>query len=465
MNTLPPESSSSAPFTAVEARRIDAAFHRAFPEDFRWGVASSAYQIEGAVREDGRGPSIWDTFCELPGKIRDGNSGRVACDHYHRYPEDVALMRRLGIRNYRLSVSWPRIFPDGAGKPNPRGLEFYDRLIDELVNSGITPLVTLYHWDLPQALEDRGGWRSREIAPVFADYAATVVRRLGDRVKTWVTHNEPWCTAVLGHETGQHAPGMRDRRSALVAAHHALLGHATAMEALRAEGAERVGITLNLDHFYPATERAPDREAVRRVEARQTRWFLDPVLTGRYPEVIGEELEPLEVVRAGDLARIAQRVDFLGVNYYSARLVQADPAQGPEQARIVPPGDRVTAMGWPVVPEGLRDLLLKLHEAYPPVPIIVTENGAAYQDRLDGGAVDDVERETYLREHLLALAEAVRAGVDVRGYYLWTLMDNFEWDDGYTKRFGIVYTDPGSAPRIPKRSAHFYSRIARGLAE
>lgn len=465
MSALQAETAGRHPFTIDPVRRIDKEFHDAFTADFHWGVATSAYQIEGAVNEDGRGPSIWDTFCRTPGKIQGGDSGEVACDHYHHYRADVRLMRELGIRHYRFSVAWPRILPAGTGAVNPRGLAFYDRLVDQLLGSGITPLVTLYHWDLPQALEDRGGWLSRETVHAFSEYASILVRHLGDRVSAWITHNEPWCTAVLGYGTGEHAPGIHDRASALRAGHHALLSHGFAAAALRAGGAQRVGITLNLHHWYPATDSEADLGAAGLLDTSQNRWFLEPVLAGRYPASIAAQLEPLDTVRPEDLPVIASPIDFLGVNYYHAGVVESDPTATPMPVRDVTPRHRVTEMGWPVIPGGLRDLLLRLHRDYGPLPLLVTENGAAYADHVEGAAVHDAERVAYLREHLLAMAEAARAGVDIQGYYLWSLMDNFEWNAGYQKRFGIIYTDPGDAVRVAKDSAYFYSRIARRMPE
>jgi beta-glucosidase len=437
-----------------------------FPKGFVWGAATAAYQIEGAAGEDGRGPSIWDTFSRTPGKVHAGHTGDVACDHYHRYPDDVRLMGDLGLHAYRFSISWPRIQPDGSGPANPRGLDFYDRLVDELRGGGITPIVTLYHWDLPQALEDRGGWTSRETAERFAEYAAIMYSRLGDRVETWTTLNEPWCSAFLGYASGIHAPGRTEPEVSFAAAHHLLLGHGLAVQALRAAGASQIGITLNL-----APVLGDDAEAAAVVDGLQNRIFLDPVLRGEYPADVVERagrFTDWSFVEDGDLEIISQPIDLLGVNYYNPQTVTAragEPANPvyPGSEGIAFPGADApkTAMGWPVQPFGLTELLLRLSHDYPGTPLIITENGAAFDDVVEDGKVHDVDRLSYLDGHLRAAHAALEAGVDLRGYLVWSLLDNFEWAEGYRKRFGVVHVDYDTQHRTPKDSALWYREVVR----
>ena len=449
------------------------------PAGFELGVAMASYQIEGAVDEDGRGTSIWDTFSHTPDKVARGDTGDVACDHYHRYREDVALMADLGADAYRLSVAWPRIQPDGRGPVNPAGVDFYSRLVDELLAAGITPLVTLYHWDLPQALEDAGGWPHRDTAHRFAEYAVAVQERLGDRVSRWITLNEPYCSSVLGYGTGRHAPAVRDAGRALAAAHHLLLGHGLAVRALRERDRyASYGITLNLEPVSPLTDRAADHQAAERLLVLSNLLFTDPVLRGTYPGAardIWSASSDFSFLRDGDLDLTSTPLDFLGVNYYFPARVRQVPYDEPEPAlrRIDDLGtasplladDEVTEMGWPVDADGLRRLLVWLHETYPGLPpVYVTENGRAADDRVAGGAVDDTDRIRYLDGHLRALAHAVEAGVDVRGYFVWTLLDNFEWAAGYAKRFGLVHVDYASLARLPKASFGWYRELiaARG---
>ncbi|WP_422734655.1 GH1 family beta-glucosidase [Micromonospora sp. WMMD558] len=445
-----------------------------FPEGFRWGAATAAYQIEGAVRDDGRGPSIWDTFSRTPGKVHQGHTGDVACDHYHRYADDVALMAELGLRTYRFSVAWPRIQPDGTGPVNPRGLDFYDRLVDALLARGIDPLVTLYHWDLPQALEDRGGWTARETAEHFATYATVVHARLGDRVRTWTTLNEPWCSAYLGYGNGVHAPGVRDAGAAFTAVHHLLLGHGLAARALRAAGAATVGITLNTGDIRPADpDRAADAAAVRLVDGLQNRIFLDPLLRAAYPDDVLDHaariVEPT-FLRDGDEKLIAAPIDLLGVNYYSPTYVAGRPGGAGNEAypgtdgavEFLPPAGPLTDMGWMIEPAGLTRLLERLAADYPGVPLLVTENGAAYPDKTGNdpaGAIVDTDRIAYLDGHLRAAHEAIARGVDLRGYLVWSLLDNFEWAEGYRKRFGIVHVDYLTQRRTLKASARWYQEV------
>ncbi|WP_433375060.1 GH1 family beta-glucosidase [Streptosporangium sp. CA-115845] len=441
-----------------------------FPPGFRWGVATAAYQIEGAAAEDGRTPSIWDTFARTPGRVHLGQTGDIACDHYHRYADDVALMRDLGIDTYRFSVSWPRIRPDGTGPVNPLGLDFYDRLTDTLLAAGIEPMTTLYHWDLPQCLEDRGGWTVRETAQHFAEYAGAVYDRLGDRIRTWTTLNEPWCSAFLGYATGDQAPGRTEPDAAFRAAHHLLLGHGLAARALRAAGAREVSITVNLT---PVSPRDPqdrhDVAAAGLVDGLHNRIFLDPILNGRYPADMLEHMArftTLEHIADGDEELIGAPIDLLGVNYYAPTLVAAKvgtPSSnrfpGTEGVEHLDPDLPVTAMGWPVEADGLRRLLVRLARDYPATPLMITENGAAYHDSAEDGRVADAERVDYLRTHLLAAHQAIGEGADLRGYLAWSLMDNFEWAYGYEKRFGLVHVDYDTQRRIPKDSALWYSGV------
>lgn len=417
-------------------------------DSFLFGAATSAFQIEGATREDGRGLSIWDAFVRKPGAIRDGSTGDPGPDHYHRWREDLGWMRWLGLKAYRFSVAWPRILPLGRGPVNPKGLAFYDRLVDGLLEVGITPFLTLYHWDLPLALEERGGWRSREVAYAFAEYAGVVAQALGDRVAFFATLNEPWCSAFLGHLTGEHAPGMRDLGAALRAAHHLLLAHGLAVEALRAAGVRQVGIVLN---FTPVE--GEDEEAVERADCYHNRFFLSPILGQGYPESPFQDPPPLPI-QEGDLERIAAPLDFLGVNYYTRARVAL--GEGRYPVRYLPPKGPTTGMGWEVYPEGLYRLLHRLGQEVP-WPLYVTENGAAYPDRWDGEvAVEDPERQAYLEAHLEATLRARAEGVDVRGYFVWSLLDNFEWAHGYTQRFGLLYVDYPTGKRVAKRSAFWY---------
>lgn len=439
------------------------------PPDFLFGYATSAFQIEGATREDGRGESIWERFCRVPGAIADGSDGEVACDHYHRWAEDVDLLASLGAQAYRFSVAWPRIQPAGRGAPNPKGLDFYDRLVDALLARGVRPFVTLYHWDLPQALQEEGGWTSRGTAEAFAEYAELVAQRLGDRVRDWATHNEPWCVAHLGHHTGEQAPGLKDPGASLRAAHHVLLSHGWAVPRLRqrAPGA-RVGIVLNPIVGIPASPSTADRETVRSMEARFTRWYLDPLFRGSYPAdgvadllALGQlERETMPWVRAGDLSSIAEPLDYLGVNYYARSVCRAAIPEDQNEPRTVPEPSEKTDMGWPVVPEGLTDLLAWLHREYRPAELIVTENGAAYGDGPSAdGRVHDARRVAYLEGHLAAVRRAVALGVPVRGYFLWSLLDNFEWAFGFEKRFGAVWVDYATQRRVPKDSALWYRDV------
>jgi beta-glucosidase len=459
----------------------------AFPPGFTWGAATAAYQIEGAPHADGKGPSVWDTFSHTPGKVRGGDTGDVACDSYRRYAEDADLIRSLGLRAYRFSVSWPRVFPDGAGKLNQAGLDYYRALVDALAERDITASATLFHWDLPQALQDRGGWAARDTALRFADYAAAVAEALGDGISHWITLNEPGVVSHNGYRTGVHAPGLRDAAAAAAATHHLLLGHGLATTALRSvlPPAASVGITLSLTQVRaaPPADGAADAAAAvehaRRVtDASSNGIYLEPLLTGRYPEhALPELLPPQSLIADGDMETITAPVDFLGINYYrpvhlragdpdSLRRGEEPPLPGIRGAvEYRPDGMEQTPMGWLVDPEGLYELLLRLSKDAPGLPLYVTENGCAAEDYVNPeGAVYDEERIRYLHLHLHAAARAIRDGANLAGYYVWSLLDNFEWAYGYQKRFGIVYVDFATQRRIPKASSGFYADVARANA-
>ncbi|MGD2206424.1 MAG: GH1 family beta-glucosidase, partial [Anaerolineae bacterium] len=430
-----------------------------FPSGFLLGAATAAYQIEGGVRDDGRGESIWDRFSHTPGKTYQGQTGDVTCDHYHRWREDVALMAELKLKAYRFSVAWPRVFPEGSGSVNQAGLDYYDRLVDALLGQGIQPFITLYHWDLPQALQDAGGWPVRSLVDQFADYAATVVRRLGDRVRYWMTFNEPWVFAFAGYYEGRHAPGLTDLGAALQAAHHVLTAHGKATDAIRAFGRAKtqVGIALNLNHVKPVSDRQADLDAARRQDGYLNRWFLDPLFHGRYPEDMldfwGDRAPQTE---PDDLTGLPARLDFLGINNYF-RSVVGEGKSDPVRVKIHQPEGKYTEMGWEVYPDGLYQLLMRVHRDYGPRSVYLTENGAAFPDVLQpGGLVDDPERIEYLHDYLFAAHRALEEGVPLQGYFVWTLMDNFEWAHGYSKRFGLVYVDYPTQARFVKQSGHWY---------
>jgi beta-glucosidase len=461
-----------------------------FPPGFLWGAATAAYQIEGAAHRDGRTDSIWDAFARVPGAVLDAHDGEVACGHYDRYREDAELMKGLNLGSYRFSTSWSRVRPDG-GAVNPLGVDFYSRLVDALLENGIKPWLTLYHWDLPQALEERGGWANRDTAYLFAEYAVTVHEALGDRVDVWTTLNEPWCSSFLSYTAGVHAPGRQSRPDGLAAAHHLMLGHGLAVQELRSRDADlNLGITLNLTVTDPVDPQDPaDVDAARRIDGQFNRFFLDPILRGSYPADVLDDVAQyglLDHVRDGDLAVISTPIDSLGVNYYHGEMVSARPAprslQGSAPVERAtsspfpaadgvhnhPRGLPVTSMDWEVQPEGLTRLLLRLQEEYTGpagVALYVTENGAAYDDVPDaGGYVEDTERLEFFDLHLRAVHEAVRRGVDVRGYFAWSLLDNYEWAWGYHKRFGIVRVDYDTLERTPKASARWYSTVAHDNA-
>ena len=449
----------------------------AFPQDFLWGAATSAYQIEGAWNEDGKGESIWDRFAHTPGRILDQTNGDVACDHYRRWREDLAWMKELGLSAYRFSISWPRILPHGVGPVNPKGLDFYSRLVDELLAAGVTPFVTLYHWDLPQALQELGGWPERSICERFTLYADTVSRHLGDRVKHWITHNEPWCIAFLSHHLGEHAPGQKDLAAALRVAHHVLLSHGQSIPVIRRNSpASQVGLALNFTWVEPASDQPADLAATRWMDGYFQRWFTEPLSGRGYPADMVASFrallaggESFDFVRPGDLETIAQPTDFLGVNYYTRAVIRAAPPGQtlPVEARESANLPR-TEMDWEIYPSGLTLLLGWLHSTYRLRKIFITENGCSFSDGPDEeGRVRDQRRIDYLQSHLLAAHAAILAGVPVAGYFAWSLLDNFEWAKGYAQRFGLVWVDPVTRQRIPKDSAWWYRQVIqnRGLVD
>lgn len=434
-----------------------------FPDGFLWGSATAAYQVEGSPLADGAGPSIWHRFVHTPGACPSGDTGDVACDHYRRYESDVALMRELGLRAYRFSISWSRIFPEGKGTLNSAGLAFYDRLVDTLLESGIEPLVTLYHWDLPAALDDRGGWLNPDIAGWFADYATILFGKLDDRVKKWVTLNEPWVVVDGGYLHGALAPGHRNLFEAPIASRNLMRAHGAAVQAYRAIGKHAIGLVVNLEPKYPVSDDARDQAATARADAYLNRQYLDPALLGRcpdeLPEIFGAAWTPWS---AADLALVQQPIDFLGVNYYTRQVIAHDDERWPLRARVVRQTRSThTETGWEVFPQGLTDTLVWVKRRYGDIPIYVTENGAAFYDPpvAEGGRVRDPLRIQYLRQHLTAVHAAITHGVDVRGYMVWSLLDNLEWSLGYAKRFGVVHVDFETLERTPKDSARFYSRV------
>jgi beta-glucosidase len=436
-----------------------------FPDDFLWGAATAAYQVEGATKEDGRGASIWDVFAHSPGKVYEGHTGDVACDHYHRFFEDVALMANLGLTSYRFSMAWPRIFPE-KGTLNQKGIDFYKRLLEALHQHQIAPTATLYHWDLPQWLEDAGGWRSRDTINYFVEYADTMFRAFGDDVPKWITHNEPWCTSFLGHALGQHAPGHTDWKEALQVSHHLLLSHGEVVDVFRHAGQKgQIGITLNLTPVEAGSNRLEDLMTAQVVDGNSNRWFLDPLFRGAYPKDMlafyQQNVGPLDFILPGDLTKIALPIDFLGVNYYFRNRVIYDAQSEMFGIRILPSEEEVTAMDWGIHPESLLQLLKRIQTDYTDIPIYITENGAAFEDQLDQGRVQDGQRTKYLHDHLEAAAKFIAQGGNLKGYYVWSLMDNFEWSFGYAKRFGIVYVDYATQERIVKDSGKWYQQVIR----
>ncbi len=451
----------------------------AFPPDFLWGAATSAYQVEGAVHEDGRALSVWDCFAAVPGATYQGQTGEIAADHYHHMGEDVALMAELNLNTYRFSLSWPRILPQGTGAVNERGLDFYDRLVDALLARGIRPLATLYHWDLPMALQDQGGWLARDTAYAFADYAEVVARRLGDRVEWWITHNEPWCSAYLGYALGIHAPGLRDKQLAVQVGHHVLLSHGLAVPRLRANLSPQaqVGIALDFYPVYAADDRPETLLAVKQADTFRNRWFLDPLFRGSYPDNLFTDLGVTPPpIHEDDFSIISTPIDFLGVNYYSRMLVRGSEDSLTIAEHTVPfnnfdtikriPGASYTEMGWEIFPDGLANILTRIHREYAPKALVVTESGAAFDDHVDGtGTVHDQRRIDYLRAHIQTVAQVIRQGVPIKGYVVWSFLDNFEWSEGYRKRFGLVYIDYPTLRRIVKDSGRWYASFVASQSE
>jgi beta-glucosidase len=434
-----------------------------FPADFRWGVSTSSFQIEGAGQADGKGESIWDRFCAEPGRIRDGSNALLACDHYHLWPQDLDMAQGLGVNAYRFSIAWPRILPQGRGAVNEAGLAFYDRLVDGMLERGLDPWATLYHWDLPQALQDEGGWLSRDTIAAFVEYTDVVTRRLGDRVKHWITHNEPWCSCMMSYWEGVHAPGGKSLADGMLACHHVLVSHGQAIPVIRANSPDaEVGITLSLHPISAASDSPEDIAALQRHDGLRNRWFLDPLFGRGYPadtlDLLGDAAPR---VLPGDLDTIATKTDFLGVNYYFPESVKDDAAGGPMRASLVErEGVERTAFGWEVSPQGLVDLLIRLQRDYSPKVIQLTENGSTFEDVLTpDGRVHDVQRLSYLQRHLGALKQAIAAGVPVKGYFAWSLMDNFEWAEGYLRRFGIAYVDFATQTRTLKDSGLWYGQF------
>ena len=434
-----------------------------FPPGFLWGAATSAYQIEGSHLADGAGPSIWHRFVHTPGLVRDGDTGDVACDHYQRFESDVALMKSLGLKAYRFSIAWGRVLPEGRGRVNPSGLGFYERLVDKLLEAGIQPMATLYHWDLPAALDDRGGWLNPDVADWFVDYASVVYKALDDRIKLWATLNEPWVVTDGGYLHGALAPGHRNRFEAPIASHHLLRSHAKAVQAYRAVGRHQVGLVVNIEPKYPASQSAADLAATERADAYMNRQYLDPVMLGRYPDEMREIFgEAWPEWPAKDMELIREPIDFLGINYYTRNVVQNDDKAWPVRACAVRQKQATyTETGWEMFPQGLTDTLVWIKQRYGAIPQYVTENGAALFDPpvAEDGRIDDPLRVAYFREHLGAIAEAIRQGVDLRGYFAWSLLDNLEWSLGYSKRFGIVHVNFETQERTPKASARYYADV------
>ena len=434
-----------------------------FPQGFVWGAATASYQIEGAWNEDGKGESIWDRFSHTPGKVQDGDTGDVACDHYHRWEADLDLLKKLGLKAYRFSVAWPRVLPNGRGEANQFGLDFYNKLVDRLLKLNIEPYVTLYHWDLPQKLQDTGGWVSRPVVDAFVEYADIVSRSLGDRVKNWITLNEPWVSAFVGYRDGRHAPGHTDMHEALAASHHLLLSHGLAVPVIRRNCPNaNVGITLNLTPQVPASPSVADRNAANWVDGYINRFFLDPLVGRGYPQdMVNDYGDEMAFVQAADMDVISVPIDFLGINYYTRNIVRSEKISEAENApRTMVRGGEITEMGWEVYPAGLYKILGRLHFDYDFPAIHITENGAAFNDQVSAdGEVHDPARLSYLKRHLEQVHRAIEAGVPVKGYFAWSLMDNFEWGFGYSKRFGLIYVDYETQQRIFKSSAKWYQRV------
>ncbi|TYQ16737.1 UNVERIFIED_CONTAM: broad-specificity cellobiase [Acetivibrio alkalicellulosi] len=437
-----------------------------FPKDFIWGSATSSYQIEGAYNEDGKGESIWDRFCHTPGKIQDGGTGDVACDHYHRYKEDVGLMKEIGMHSYRYSISWPRIFPEGKGKHNEKGLDFYKRLTHELLENGIKPAVTLYHWELPQILQDRGGWANRDTTDYFADYAGFIFEKLGDLIPFWITHNEPWVTAFLGHMTGDHAPGIKDLKTTLEVSHNVLLSHGKALNVYRQINLPgKIGIAPNFSTKYPASNKQEDILASELSDGVLNKWFIYPLFKGEYPKDVikfySDKGIPFDFPHE-DMKIISKPMDFLAINYYTSEFIKHHPVNGFEGVNDQYDQFEKTDMDWIIYPKGLYDLLLRLDNDCNKIDLIISENGAAFVDKIDeNGKINDVKRMNYIKDHLIEASNAIEKGVNLKGYYLWSLMDNFEWSYGYTKKFGLIHVDNISQKRTIKNSGYLYKDIIK----
>ncbi|HEY5586528.1 MAG TPA: GH1 family beta-glucosidase [Ruminiclostridium sp.] len=436
----------------------------AFPKGFLWGAATAAYQIEGAYNEDGKGESIWDRFSMYSGNIKNGDTGKIACDHYHLYEKDIEIMKELGLNTYRFSISWPRIFPDGKGKPNIKGLDFYKKLIGKLLENNIKPSITLYHWDLPQKLQDIGGWANREVVDYFEQYAGYVFNEFRDINALWVTHNEPAVSVMSGYWHGSFAPGVKDPSAAIAASHNMLLSHGKAVQTFRKLGISgEIGIVLNIWPNYPGTDKAEDIEAANRVNESSTNWYIDPILKAKYPENIlkfYKEKLILPEITDEDMKLISQPIDFLGVNYYSSNFIKNSPGTGFFDADCVPVYYAITDFDWPIYPEGLYDVLIEINKLSPGLKLFVAENGATFKDVIDrNGNIEDVQRLDYLHRHFAQAHRAIEAGVNLAGYYVWSLMDNFEWAQGFSKRFGIVYTDFKTQQRIIKKSGHWFKEV------
>ena len=429
--------------------------------EFVWGVATSSYQIEGAANEGGRGQSIWDTFCKVPGKVANFDNGDIACDHYHRFKEDLDLMKWMGVKAYRFSVAWPRVIPDGVGRVNEMGLDFYDRLIDSLLEREIAPWLTMYHWDLPEALQIRGGWNNREVVEWFGEYAEVLTSRFGDRVKNWMTLNEPLCSAWLGHLYGDMAPGIKDLQTALNVSHHLLMSHGLACQVIRSNVSEaNVGIVINVTPAVPATDSQEDSNAAQLADGFDNRWFLDPVFGRTYPADVIDALGASPEIHSGDMKLIAQDLDFLGVNFYFRQTVAADQNSKPLPIRSVNRENvKRTAMNWEVHPQAFEEILLRISKEYSPKAIYITENGSAWNDEVINGEIIDDERIDYLARHLDAMRSAREQGAPILGYFAWSFLDNFEWAYGYEKRFGLIYVDYKTQKRTPKKSAFFYRQL------
>ena len=429
--------------------------------DFIWGVATSSYQIEGAANEDGRGKSIWDTFCKVPGKVANFDNGDIACDHYHRFKEDLDLMKWMGVKAYRFSVAWPRVIPDGVGRVNEMGLDFYDRLIDSLLEREIAPWLTMYHWDLPEALQLRGGWNNREVVEWFGEYGEVLTSRFGDRVKNWMTLNEPFCSAWLGHLYGDMAPGIKDLQTALNVSHNLLMSHGLACQVIRSNVSEaNVGIVINVTPAVPATDSQVDSNAAQLADGFDNRWFLDPVFGRTYPADVIDALGASPEIHSGDMKLIAQDLDFLGVNFYFRQTVAADQNSKPLPIRSVNRENvKKTAMNWEVHPQAFEEILLRISKEYSPKAIYITENGSAWNDEVINGEIIDDERIDYLVRHLDAMRSARNQGAPILGYFAWSFLDNFEWAYGYEKRFGLIYVDYKTQTRTPKKSALFYRQL------